>query len=46
MILCFDATVAVGFILTTVQIWVGRSSLSKKPVAVLILLWVLMRLAI
>lgn len=46
MIFGFGATVAVGFILTAVQTWAGRPSVSKKPLVVLILLWVLMRLAI
>lgn len=39
MIFGFGATVAVGFIMTAVQTWAGRPSLSKKPLAFLILLW-------
>jgi len=46
MIFGFAATVAVGFILTAVQTWAGRPSVSKKPLAALILLWILMRLAL
>lgn len=46
MIFGFAATVAVGFVLTAVQTWAGRPSLSKKPLALLVLLWIITRIAI
>ena len=46
MIFGFAATVAVGFIMTAVQTWAGRPSISKKPLALLIGLWIIIRLAI
>ncbi|WP_286264684.1 NnrS family protein [Thalassotalea atypica] len=46
MIFGFAATVAVGFILTAVQTWAGRPSITKKPLAALILLWIAVRLSV
>ena len=46
MIFGFGATVAVGFIMTAVQTWAGRPSFSKKPLAMLVLLWIVMRLSV
>ncbi len=43
MIFGFAATVAVGFILTAVQTWTGRPTVSQKPLALLILLWCITR---
>jgi len=46
MIFGFAATVAVGFIMTAVQTWAGRPTISKKPLAMLVLLWIAMRLSV
>lgn len=43
MIFGFAVMVAVGFILTAVQTWTGRPSITGKPVAGLLALWFLIR---
>ena len=43
MLFGFAATIAVGFILTAVQTWTGRASLSGMHVFFLIILWLLVR---
>lgn len=45
MIFGFAATVAVGFILTAVQTWTGLPSLSRRPLVLLIILWIVARLS-
>ncbi|AXM94473.1 NnrS family protein [Pseudomonas plecoglossicida] len=41
----FAGAIIVGFLLTAVQTWTGRPSLSGKPLALLVAMWVLSRLA-
>ena len=46
MLFGYGAAIAVGFILTAVQTWTGQASISGKPLAALVLVWCLIRLAI
>ncbi|MFJ4430730.1 NnrS family protein [Pseudomonas sp. NPDC089395] len=41
----FGGAIIVGFLLTAVQTWTGQPSLSGKPLAALVAIWVLSRLA-
>ena len=41
----FAGAIIVGFLLTAVQTWTGRPSLSGKPLAALVAVWLLARLA-
>lgn len=41
----FAGAIIAGFLLTAVQTWTGRPGLSGKPLAVLVLIWLLARLA-
>lgn len=41
----FAGAIIVGFLLTAVQTWTGRPSLSGKPLAALVAVWILARLA-
>jgi len=46
MIFAFAATIAVAFILTAGQTWTGSRSLNGKPLVLLIVIWLLIRVAI
>lgn len=41
----FAGAIIAGFLLTAVQAWTGRSSLSNKPLGVLVAIWLVARLA-
>lgn len=41
----FAGAIIIGFLLTAVQTWTGRPSLSGTPLAVLVVLWLIARLA-
>jgi uncharacterized protein involved in response to NO len=43
MVFGFAGAVIAGFLLTAVQTWTGQPSLSGKPLAVLVVLWLLAR---
>ncbi|MEN0106511.1 MAG: NnrS family protein [Pseudomonas sp.] len=45
LIFGFASAIIVGFLLTAVQTWTGRPSLSGKPLAVLVVIWLVARLS-
>lgn len=45
MVFGFAGAIIAGFLLTAVQTWTGRPSISGKPLAVLVVLWLLGRFA-
>lgn len=45
MVFGFAGAIVAGFLLTAVQTWTGQSSLSGKPLAVLVALWLLARIS-
>lgn len=45
LIFGFACAVIVGFLLTAVQAWTGRPSLSGKPLAALVMVWLVARLS-